>query len=190
MQYSTQGGAMNFLQNHWRAAGVSLLCLLLLGGGFLAGRRSAPERVVTVTQTHETVRTVEVEKKATQTQTHVARAAHRTTKTVTTRTPDGTTTTTRETTTDTHTAGDTSQATQTERSAQAERTIDTKARTETTNSAAWRISGLVGLSRGAGVPSLQVVYGGHVERRLFGPVTAGAWFLTSGAAGVSLGVEF
>lgn len=49
----------------------------------------------------------------------------------------------------------------------------------------WRVSGLVG----TGLP-LVPIYGAHVERRILGPVSVGAWALSSGVGGLSVGVSF
>jgi hypothetical protein len=181
---------MSLLRAHWRPVTSALLATLLLLLGYAWGRHSAPGKVVTQTATHEVVKIVEVEKKATQTQTHIAKNAHRTTKSVTTRTPNGTVTTTKESTVDVRTGGDVTQNTQEEKTTHAEQKTDKSTRTEVSNSSVWRISGLVGLSRSPGDLTLKVVYGGHVQRTLFGPVNAGVWFLTTGAAGASLGVEW
>ncbi|NDD84290.1 hypothetical protein EBZ38_08475 [bacterium] len=54
----------------------------------------------------------------------------------------------------------------------------------------WRISPMVGLDFKNGLQSSQVVYGGEVQRRILGSVSAGAWGLSSGVAGVSVSLEF
>lgn len=45
----------------------------------------------------------------------------------------------------------------------------------------WRIAGLVGYDGG-------VVYGASVDRRILGPITVGAWGLSSGSVGASVGI--
>lgn len=50
----------------------------------------------------------------------------------------------------------------------------------------WRVGGLVGVDLGG----LSPTYGGQVERRIIGPVYVGAWGLSSGQGGLSVGVEF
>lgn len=50
----------------------------------------------------------------------------------------------------------------------------------------WRVGGLVGVDLSGPSPA----YGGQVERRIIGPVYVGAWGLSSGQAGLSVGVEF
>lgn len=51
----------------------------------------------------------------------------------------------------------------------------------------WRVGGLVGVTL---QPALRPVYGLHVERRILGPVSLGAWGLSSGVIGASLSAEF
>lgn len=52
----------------------------------------------------------------------------------------------------------------------------------------WRVTPMVGvnISNGFG----QLVYGGEVQRRILGPVSVGAWGLSSGLVGVSASWEF
>lgn len=58
---------------------------------------------------------------------------------------------------------------------------------ETTyNTQKWDLVGLAGVD----VPRNRQVYGGAVDYRLLGPITIGAWGLSSGAAGLSLGLRF
>jgi hypothetical protein len=55
----------------------------------------------------------------------------------------------------------------------------------------WRVGGLVGydLGHGLSLEPTNVLYGGVVERRIFGPVSAGAWGVSSGQFGVLLTLE-
>ena len=53
----------------------------------------------------------------------------------------------------------------------------------TTPAPDWRASALVGLEVRGG----ELVYGAQLERRILGPISVGAWGLSSGAAGVSAG---
>ncbi len=51
----------------------------------------------------------------------------------------------------------------------------------------WKVAGLAGLS----LNNLTTpVYGGQIERRIIGPVSAGVWGLTNSTGGVSLSIEF
>lgn len=50
----------------------------------------------------------------------------------------------------------------------------------------WRVGGLVGIDLGG----LSPTYGAQLERRIIGPVYVGAWGLSSGQGGISVGVEW
>ena len=51
----------------------------------------------------------------------------------------------------------------------------------------WKVAAMTGLN----IHSLSVpVYGGQVERRIIGPISAGIWGLNNGTGGVQLSLEF
>lgn len=154
-----------------------LVSVVALAGAFVVGRYSKPVEV----RTEVVERTVTVERRTVvEKRVEVAKRDRRS-KTTTTTKPDGSSTTVTEShereDTRTETARDTTAetATETERHAKEETRV---------SEPDWRVGGMVGLS-GVGT-----VYGGSIERRILGPVWLGAWGLSSGAFGVSVGVEF
>lgn len=55
------------------------------------------------------------------------------------------------------------------------------------NKPQWKVNALAGLSASnLGTP----IYGAQVERRILGPIFAGAWGTSDQRAGISLGIEF
>lgn len=75
------------------------------------------------------------------------------------------------------------------RETEARREVATHTAAERTVTAArpdWRVGPMVGFDFRSGT----VAYGGQVERRILGPVSVGAFGLSSGVAGVSLSLEF
>lgn len=54
----------------------------------------------------------------------------------------------------------------------------------------WRISPMLGLQLGGGLSASQLVYGVELQRRVAGPISAGAWGLSSGIVGINVGLEF
>lgn len=146
---------------------VAVLC----GVAFALGRWGQPARIETVEV--ETVRYVETVRTLVRTERVEAKHVHR----EETRAPDGTVRVVEDSRShvaeNTHATSDTARA----------GSIDTARQSVTTNDRPdWHVSALVGLPG--------PVYGAHVQRRILGPVSVGAWALTSKAAGVSLGVEF
>jgi hypothetical protein len=63
---------------------------------------------------------------------------------------------------------------------------DEVSKTETTKRANYRAAAIVG----ADFRSLQPVYGASIDARVFGPVSVGAWGMTNGTAGITVGIEF
>lgn len=64
-------------------------------------------------------------------------------------------------------------------------------RTVTPAAPDWRVSALVGADLSAPLSKQSLLYGAHVERRVVGPVSVGAWGLfPRAAAGLSLSIEF
>lgn len=142
---------------------------------FAFGRYSAPVKVKTVTKT------VEVEKKTSQTDTEASRDKHKETTVTEIVRPDGTretTTTTREDTEVHKTKSDTSTS---------EREKDTTASKEVTRETSrTTISAMYGLPVTGGVP----VYGASISKPLLGPIAVGVWGLTPGVIGASVGLGF
>lgn len=152
---------------------VVVSCLV----GFAIGRFVAPPKVV------ETVRVdTEAEEKVRELTAHaeVLKQMIRRIETTTTR-PDGT----KRTRIVTETKNDRTVSETTDR--KEERAIETtKVVERTLPRPDWRVGALVGMDLRTG----SVGYGGAVERRILGPVSAGAWGLSSGHAGLSLSLEF
>lgn len=151
----------------WGSAAVAVVAL-----AFAVGRFTAPVQVEE--------RTIEVVKRAVITVTRVKTDTQTATKTVerVVYAPGGTVTIDRviEAKTETH-VEDTSHV--------AEKTDAHAERVVTPKLPDWRVSALVG----TGLP-LVPIYGAHVERRILGPISLGAWGLSSGVVGLSVGVEF
>jgi hypothetical protein len=152
-------------------------------GGAYVGHRSIPARVVTKQIDHIVYRDREV-KVAAKTETRAAQ-----THTVRTRVtkPDGTKTETL--TVDRGEQVAKAETTHTTKTADRAETHERKTVTERRDPE-WRVSGLVGLDVRHILTPGPLVYGAAVEHRLFGPVWVGAWGLTNGTAGLSLGVTF
>ncbi len=147
---------------------IGIMFLVVVGYGF--GRYAQPAKVVTETKV------VEVEKKTTETE--AERNRHKTTVTHEVTKPDGSQekTTTTEESTETVKKGSSTSDTATE----------TAFRSETTYKDSINLS----LLAGAGSLSGPIVYGGAATKRIIGPITGGAWALTSGVVGVSIGLSF
>lgn len=54
----------------------------------------------------------------------------------------------------------------------------------------WRLTPMVGVNVKNGLKASEFVYGGEVQRRIAGPVSVGAWGLSSGTFGISASLEF
>lgn len=170
-----------------RYALIGAIALVIAAGGYALGRFTAPERVRTV----ETVRTVE----DTKTKAELAEVkwllenvkSKSRTERVSVVKPDGTR--------ETRTVVDRS----------SERATDTGANTASRYEAShtlahetiavrevervrpqWRIGALGGVD----FRTRNLIYGAHIERRILGPLSLGAWGLSSGAGGLSLSLEF
>jgi hypothetical protein len=157
--------------------------VIILAGGYAAGRFSAPERVRTVetfkedTESRERVRqlTAELETAKRHTRREV----------VTVVKPDGTRETHATTDTTVDQSRDTHVATETQRVEV--KHVETLHESVTERSRPdWRVGPMVGfdLNRGA------FAFGAHVERRILGPLSLGAFGLSNGTAGLSLSMEF
>lgn len=135
----------------------------LLLVSFAAGRYLTPVKTE--------IKTVEVEKK----QTNTAQEKHQNTTTVTTEKSDGTKVT------ETHTTIDTD----TQRHATLNREGETQT-ISTYSGAKTRIQAVVAPN----IETRTITYGVDITRNVLGPVTAGVILLTNGTVGVSLGLEF
>lgn len=133
---------------------------------FALGRYTVPIKTVTE------IKYVEVDKKVDQTDS--SKKTHTTTTIV--QAPDGS-----KTTTIVQDTGSTTKSTETEQKSDSSDTIKTVSRASNIT-----ISGLGGVDFTRGVP----MYGLSVSRPILGPITAGAWLLTPGVVGVSLGLSF
>lgn len=153
-----------------------LISSILLLAAFALGRFTVPEKV------RVEIKTVEVIREVKQTETDLSKTRHKkVTETITIK-PDGTKIVTRVITDDTQTdkKSDTSSETDTRRSTDEKR--------ETVRGAS-----PVTLSALAGVRfanPLSLTYGLSATKPLLGPVTLGAWGLSSGEVGLSLGLTF
>ncbi len=66
-------------------------------------------------------------------------------------------------------------------------TKDKSSTITTLDKPSWKVAGLAGLS----LNNLTApIYGGQIERRIIGSVSAGVWGLNNGTGGVSLGIQF
>lgn len=176
------------------AIGVALV-LFGLAVGFSFGRRFGPERV----EVQEKVRIQEVEKQVVVVQekvrierVEVAQAERRTHKqeTITTR-PDGTTTTVRTEDDASERKTSINETATADKDARAEvaksTATETDKKTIITNRPSWKISAT------AGVPladPLHPIYGGSIEHRVVGPLSAGVWAMSNLTGGISVSIEF
>lgn len=182
-----------------RPVAITIVAALLAGaGGFLLGRTQAPERVeyrdreVTKTVTREdaeareNVRILKAEVERLQTRTHrevvvVTRA-------------DGTQET--RTIEDTETTRNTDARTDSERKTEERATRTAEVVREVVREKvverrpSWRVVALGGLDGSALLRAeARPIFGALAERRLFGPLSAGAWTLNTGAVGIALSLE-
>ena len=142
-----------------------LACCLVVVAAFAAGRWAAPEKVRTETKI------VEVEKKTSK------KDEHRETTTTDVVKPDGTHTSTTTVVEDNH-EGTTSDTSLTE--------VDKKEVTRGTSK--------VTISALAGIRPFDLttppVYGASITKPILGPLAVGAFFLTNGTVGASIGLTF
>jgi hypothetical protein len=169
------------------------LLLFLLGLGLGWNRAPVKTEVVTQVKEVEVIKEVEVVKEVIKVeQVRVAEKAkkvRRTEKTVTK--ADGTTevTKTEDISSDTHVSENTQSEGKkdTTKATDTSRTTDTKTKTVTSSQANWIVSGIIG-RKDLLQPAPQ--FGAQVQRRLAGPLWVGAYGLTGGNVGLSMGVEF
>lgn len=171
------------LKTHWR----KLVVPLLLVAAFLGGRLAAPTRVETreveVERVVEVVRTVQAAAEV--------RYVDRVQRVVVTREvrPDGSSS--ERTETDTREQGASAQASQTATQASREALREVTKERVVEVRPSLRVSALAGVDLGsvwAGTPRAEL--GAVVEYRLVGPLSVGAWGLSSRRGGVSLSLEF
>lgn len=143
--------------------------VVALVAGLAIGRYSLPAKVVTE------VKTVEAEKKSTQTD----RDRKVETTITETKASDGTETKTTKIVDDSTTKRQTNTDTKT----------DTASRQETTSKGATlSLSALAGVNPFASIPTMR--YGGHISREVLGPVTIGVWGFSDATFGLSVGLNF
>lgn len=161
---------------NWKYAAAAAAVLLAFAGGAYVGRGQTPDTVEVEHVVHS--QTV-VTKTAYAKDAHEVRVVYRERK------PDGTVTETEHTTTDTHERGGTVTDATTNDARDTSKTVT-----------AYRPDWRIGVQAGGSLqtPLIPVagplVLGFTVDRRVIGPVWAGVWVQTGGAAGVGLSVEF
>lgn len=155
---------------------IVIVSLILASTAYAAGRWSAPERVQIVTKT------VEVEKKVIDAKTDLEKDKHKETVVTETVNPDGTKSTVTKTVEDTKTGKKTETSTVDDTS----KASDTVKETLYSSSKV-TVSLLAGMSLSGPITP---VYGLSLTRPVLGPITFGAWGLTSGVVGLSVGLTF
>lgn len=139
---------------------------------FASGRYLSPTKVVTE------IKTVEVEKKETDTQSNQNKHKETDTREITH--PDGTKETDTKTVED-----DTDKTNTTEKDKVSQNTDSTK---EVTRSGSRTTLSALGGIKLPGSP--EVVYGGMIQKDVLGPVGIGVWGLNNGTVGASVGLSF
>lgn len=144
-----------------------ILCVILLATSYAAGRYTTPQ----------SIKIVEVEKKVAKDSTKTEKDSHKKVVTKKVTHPDGTTDETTTTTDDTSSSKQTKSV-----------VADDKSK----SSEIIKSSGILTIEALAGVNPLdgKFAYGASISRNLIGPIRLGAWGLTSGQIGVSLGLGF
>lgn len=164
-----------------------ILVALVLAATFAGGRFSAPTKVRVETKTVE-VKTAITEQTATASQAREDDEDHETDVTETVK-PDGTRVVETRMIAKTRTREEAQESHESVRIDQVAREQD-KVKEVTRSRAALQVDLLAGaqvsLSSGLG----PMVYGVHVSRELFGPVTVGLFGMSNGTAGVSVGLRF
>lgn len=156
--------------------------------GFALGRYSLPEKVKIVKEV------VEVEKKDTKSDVNrqVDKDRHITTVTTQRRKSDGTTTTVTKVTEDDTSKSNTNKKTDIS-DLKITKTVESKEIDNSKNSVSLAV--LAGFKftntmSQQGLETGPMCYGGIAQKRILGPISAGAWGLSCGQGGVSLGVQF
>lgn len=142
-----------------------LLIVLALLSAFAVGRYTAQKSAVKTVVDNTTKTDIKSDKET-----------HRETTTTTEKQPDGTTKTITKIVEDSNTKKETNSKSETH--------VDQTVTTPKTNTL--NVSALVG----ADIKTLTPVYGASVSKQFLGPVTIGAFGLTNGTVGASIGVNF
>jgi hypothetical protein len=201
---------MSGLKKYGILAGIALL---LVGGGYAAGRYAAPDKVV-VTEKVVTVHDVQIVKvvetdKVIEALKNVSQQKDVKTKTVKVKTPDGTVTTTTETEdkTKTDTQEKTEEKTKTkETETKKETEVQIREVTKVVERSRpnWRVQLITGIDYAAVLGKTQpysllpsdsdliryTVLGLGVEHKLIGPLSTGVWVNSRGQGGLTLSLEF
>lgn len=149
-----------------------IIIVVALAASFIAGRYSRPAKIVTE------VKTVEVEKKTSNTDQTVDK--HKDTTVTKTVNKDGTVTEVEHTVEDT---GSHTKSNQTDNISESTDNIKTVVNNDKTVHLA--------VLAGANFSNLSVItYGGYASKDILGPVSVGIWGLSLGAGGVSVGFSF
>lgn len=158
-------------RNQWIALGLALLT------SYAFGRWSAPVKTITETKI------IEVEKKTKDSNTNTNKDTHKETTVTETIHPDGTREVVTKTTEDTKTD-----------KTKSEKTTEEREKEKTALKEVERSSSKVTISALAGVGSVLnnpvIIYGGSVSRPILGPIALGAFGLTNGVFGLSIGLVF
>lgn len=147
------------------------------------GRFTAPESHTVETETHSTTTGQKEETKNVSTDAQRDKRVEKLTTEVVR--PDGTRETTTRIVEDTTTTK--RRESTTDNREETRTTVDAKTKEETVYARGrLSLSAMAGLNGLPGTP----VYGGHIQKSVFGPITAGVWGLSAGMGGVSLGLNF
>lgn len=144
-----------------------LISILVIGTSYAFGRYTAPEKI----------KTIEVEKKVDTSKTDAEKNVHKKTTVTKTTKPDGTVTEVTEIT---------DESVISKKKTTTDTVTDSKSTEITKSSGILTIEGMVSLD----VKQGSVWYGAHISRNLLGPIRIGAFGLTSGTAGVTVGLDF
>lgn len=171
------------ITNKKLVAGVATVLII----GFAFGRWSAPEKIkIEKEQVQIDMKTKDTENKSI---TNTDRDKKLKTIITETTKPDGTKTKTTEITEDTTTKRNT-------KTDDKQQETDTKINlTKESKEVDYKkpslvLRGLVGVDAGHLSTNTQPIYGGAVDKNVFGPIGVGAWGLSNGTCGLSLGITF
>lgn len=156
---------------------ISIVAIVL---AYAFGYYEAPYKIKTE------IKTVEVEKKTDDDKIDDKKNTHTVTTVIVDKKPDGEETTTTKTD---EVANDDTKTDDKETLTDNKTTDQTKEVTK--SGSTLNISAMAGVNLAGGVaPGQQVMYGGQISRNLIGPVTIGAFYLTPGVVGGSIGISF
>ena len=164
-------------------AGAALLLLV----GFAFGRWSAPEKIK-IEKEQVQIDTV-TKDKDTKLTTNTDRDKKLNTTITETTKPDGTkikttqiiedTSTKRSTNTDDHT-----------QETDAKITVNRESKEVDNKKPSLALHGLVGVDASHLSSAMQPIYGGAIDKNIFGPISVGGWGLSNGTCGLSIGITF